>query len=80
VYTQAETEQISDFSKCEFNHNHCEENNLNRQEVNNACKRKPLNDLTERPSKILRAEVSQRDRENEPATVDVARTYKTQFI
>jgi hypothetical protein len=44
VYTCDETEQTSDFSKCDTNHNHDEEKNLSRQEVNNACKRKPLTD------------------------------------
>jgi hypothetical protein len=68
VYAQGETEQVSDFSKCDFNHNHGEENNLNRQEVNNACKRKAWNNLSERPSKIVSAEVSPRDGENELTT------------
>lgn len=38
-------------------HNHVEDVTVNRQQVSNALKRKALDDLTERPSKLIHKEL-----------------------
>lgn len=38
-------------------HNHMEDSTLKRQQVSNALKRKALEDLTERPSKLIHKEL-----------------------
>lgn len=72
VYTEGETMNICEVSKSNLNHNHREETNLKRQEVNNSCKRKAEEDLLEKPAKIIRKEVARYTDENELTTKDIS--------
>lgn len=72
IYTTGETLDIFHSEKNCFEHNHLQETNLNREEVRNSCKRKAVEQLNEKPSKIIRKEVSNFPMENNLTTKDIS--------
>ncbi|CAI6349412.1 unnamed protein product [Macrosiphum euphorbiae] len=58
VYTLGQNAQLINTDKSCFDHNHASDSTLNRQQISNACKRKAVDSIVEKPSKIIRKEVS----------------------
>ncbi|CAI6375461.1 unnamed protein product [Macrosiphum euphorbiae] len=58
VYTLGQNAQLINTDKSCFDHSHASDSTLNRQQISNACKRKAVDSIVEKPSKIIRKEVS----------------------
>ncbi|KAL4141950.1 hypothetical protein QTP88_004489 [Uroleucon formosanum] len=58
VYTLGQNAQLINTDKSCSYHSHASDGTLNRQQISNACKRKAVDSIVEKPSKIIRKEVS----------------------
>lgn len=58
VYTVGLNVNLINIDKSCFDHSHASDETLKRQKISNSCKRKALDSIVERPSKIIRKEIS----------------------
>jgi hypothetical protein len=58
VYTLGQNAQLINIDKSCFGHIHASDATLKRQKISNSCKRKAVDSIVEKPSKIIRKEVS----------------------
>lgn len=58
MYTVCLNVNFINVDKSCFDHSHASDETLKRQQISNSCKRKALDSIVERPSKIIRKEIS----------------------
>jgi len=71
VYTVGLNVNLINIDKSCFDHSHTSDETLKRQQISNSCKRKALNSIVERPSKIIRKEISKFTNEGELISLDL---------
>jgi len=74
VYTVDLNVNLINIDKSCFDHSHASDETLKLQQISNSCKRKALDSVIERPSKIIRKEISKYKNEGDLILPDLKLT------